>query len=526
MTLVGASTIARAVDPIVICAHAPITGASPIPHHPDRFGQFYFDAVNAEQGGIDGRPVRMITYDDQGYPAGARAAVERCMRGGASMIIGLSDPDPMVSVAKWAEWKGVPYLHGQVARADLEGFKWSGSLSPAAEAMQRALADTIADNITAFDPRDRPGIGMIRVNSPNYQAAHDAFVDSLAARGLALTVDKVIQKDENQLADLFFELQTNDVRVVNVDLPAGTFLRMMRQMPAGYDPLFTSATSALGSNLVASAMGTHRMFVLHDPGPVFDPSDDALPWAEEIDEFERIFTTYSPEQAPPPDDNDWSSYLIAKHAHRLLDSVDGDYARERIRASFKRYREEPAAAYPACAADFTVEPRVGKHSWHAFENAGGRWAQRSFCASIGTEVDLSPPSIDCGDGDVHLSDEPVRCTFSDSLAGIGAWSVDGATGSVGSGYGECVETLDVVIDPGVANLLTINVSDCAGARTTRSLLVAAILANSPPRLRALGRRSIPGPESSLADRPLATWQTFYVRVSGPQATPLSYPPPS
>jgi hypothetical protein len=50
------ATVASAradAEPYRVCGHVPITGAAPIPHHEDRFGQFYFDYVNAELGGIE-----------------------------------------------------------------------------------------------------------------------------------------------------------------------------------------------------------------------------------------------------------------------------------------------------------------------------------------------------------------------------------------------------------------------------------------------------------------------------------------
>ena len=75
-------------DQITLFVHVPITGAAPIARHANRFGQFYFDYVNKELGGIHGRKVRFLAFDDQYYPAGARAAAEKCAREGSFIYLG------------------------------------------------------------------------------------------------------------------------------------------------------------------------------------------------------------------------------------------------------------------------------------------------------------------------------------------------------------------------------------------------------------------------------------------------------
>jgi len=111
---------ARAEGPIVVCQHVSITGAAPIPHDAARFGQFYFDGVNS-RGGIEGRPVEMLTYDDQSYPAGARAALEKCRESNPVLYVGESGRDEVISGAKWAYTHGAPYLHSEAALAETGG---------------------------------------------------------------------------------------------------------------------------------------------------------------------------------------------------------------------------------------------------------------------------------------------------------------------------------------------------------------------------------------------------------------------
>ncbi|MCA1830551.1 MAG: ABC transporter substrate-binding protein [Actinomycetota bacterium] len=469
---------ARAAGSIVICGHVSITGAAPVAHNPERFGQVYFNYVDAELGGINGRPVEMDVFDDGDYPSGALAAVDKCQRfGDANLYVGESRPDQIASVASWAEQNHVPYLHSSMP-ANGTSYRWSAWLSPTSELRQTMLADLIADNATEF-AGGAPAIGMVVYNSPYYQSDVDTFRAELDARGLSLAHVYVVEKDERSFEPTDAEIAANGDNIVNLDIDANSAILMAeqsQQTPLGAGPQYVSAVDDLGTAVVAQAMSTYgdgKLITLHDPDPVYDPADTSSPWYADEQEFLRIFHAYSSEQNPPPDDADWKFYLIAKRLHRFLLAANGDYSSDHLQSLFSTFTETSVDAFPACALDFSTTPQMGQHALHAFKLDHSKFVEVGFCASSAPQIDIAPPSINCGDA---LQVSPVlRCTLTDGASGVGAWSVTGTLGPIRSGDGGCSNIVPIEIDlrPG-ADQVTVSASDCAAHRSSISVTVVSV----------------------------------------------------
>jgi branched-chain amino acid transport system substrate-binding protein len=371
-------------DQITLCTHVPITGAAPIPHNSARFGQFYFDYVNKELGGINGRRVRFLAYDDQYYPAGARAAMEKCRQQGTFIYLGAAGTDQIVSVAKWAEQHRVPYLHGPTSDRDLGGFKYEVELGPNYEYQSRLLADY---QYKRFG--NKVNYAMLRINSPYFDAAHDAYVSQLKKYGIKLKVDRVVQKDEKQFQDIFYQLSSTHVGVINNFTTPNIWLTMLNQMPPGYNPWWTAISPVAGFNIVAAALSkAHAKAVVFSH---FNPAchctyyntdlDTSLKWAADEQNFLKIFRKYSPEQNPPPDDFDYSAYLAAKGLQRILLALGPSPTRTALFDLLATYKESAAVTFPACPGDFTVQPGSRRGGWkvNVFELDTDKWKQIESC---------------------------------------------------------------------------------------------------------------------------------------------------
>ncbi len=368
---------------IRLCAHVPITGAAPIPHHPDRFGQFYFNYVNKELGGIHGRQVRFVAINDQYYPAGARRAAEECARKGAFVYFGAAGTDQIVSVARWAEERQIPYFHGPASIRDLNDLKYNAHVGPYYEYQHELLADYLVERFG----KDKVH-GMIRVDSPFFEAARDAYAKALARHGIELAVDRTVQKDENTFADVYFALRSEGVEIVNNFTTPNIWIKMLRQRPANYDPVWTAVSPVAGFNIVSDALaGSGQAVVFHHFNPSCECTDfravpNDLPYRDDIDEFLRIFRAYSPEKDPPPDDFDYASYLGAKQLHRILEQVGPEPTRSKVFELLNSYKEDPQDVFPACGADFTrtQDERIGAWKLNVFELDGNVWRQAQTCA--------------------------------------------------------------------------------------------------------------------------------------------------
>lgn len=369
-------------DTITLCGHVPITGAAPIPHHPSRFGQFYFDSVNQEQGGVHSRKVRFLVYDDRYYPAGAREAAENCARQGAFIYLGAAGTDQIVSVAKWAEDRRVPYLHGPASIRDLKGLTYNAHVGPTYEYQHELLADYLVKKFGKST-----GYGVIRVNSPYFDAGKEAYARALAKHGITLAVDRAVQKDESQFSDVFFELTDKNVGVVNNFTTPNIWIKMLRQRPPNYNPTWTAVSPVAGFNIVAQALsGSGNALVLHHFNPACNCTDfrtdvDAsLPWFSDIQTFLSVFKRYSPEQDPPPDDFDYASYLSARGLHRILLKLGPQPTRTKLWELIRGYSETPAETFPACPGDFTRSTdRIGAWRVNVLKLNVNKWQQVTDC---------------------------------------------------------------------------------------------------------------------------------------------------
>jgi hypothetical protein len=390
---------------IQICVHVPITGAAPIPHHPNRFGQFYFDYVNQELGGIYGRRVIFRAINDYYNPAGARQAVEQCRKQGSFFFVGAAGTDQIVSVAKWAQQNKVPYLHGSTSIADLQGLDYNVHVGPSYEYQHQLLARMLVKNYG----KDQV-FATVRVNSPYFKAGADAFKAELKKLGVNMSSYReiTVQKDEKTFASTYSKLRSNPpVDIVNNFTTPNIWIPMLKQRPVNYDPLWTAVSPVAGFNIVAQALtGSGRAVVLHTFGPACECAtyDDAeisqhkdLPWYGDIENFLKIFKKYSPEQDPPPDDFDYASYLSARAFHRFLLRIGPQPTRSAMWKLFTTLKENPQSetytdgskkvtipVFPSCPGDFTRNAeRMGAWRVNVLElkisGTAGVWKQIASC---------------------------------------------------------------------------------------------------------------------------------------------------
>jgi hypothetical protein len=414
--------------------------------------------------------------DDRFYPGGAREALETCQRIGASLLVGPWGQDQIVAAARWAEDHRIPYLHGSAAEEDVDELTWSASLSPTDDDLMRMVARTMVSDVSGS-----PVFGIVRIDSRYYESGETAFARALGDLGYELSFAFTVQKDESLFDRAWRELQRNGVTHVVLHVSAKIAGTMLSQKPLLYDPSFASVEPSIATQAVASQMPEEARFTaLHDPGPPFVPSDlqrSELPWFAQIQEFETLFNTYSPEQQPPMDSFDWDSYLRAKQIHRFLDALDGNLSPEHVRAQFSTFADGDADVFPTCPLDFSSHPDVGTHASNVSIFEDGRWALRAGCTEDGP--DLGAPTVVCEDA-VPVRAGSLSCEAIDAFSGVaGISGFDQRPPFPPSIFGvitePCSTSAKFAIDlsPGL-HLIQINTTDCAGNDGSFSTVVVSI----------------------------------------------------
>lgn len=459
------------VEPIVVCAHASITGTSPLSRSPQRLGQVYFDAINAERGGIDGRPVRFVVFDDQSNPTGARAALERCRAEDPVMFIGLGERRAVSSARRWADGHNVPYL--STVHADGWQAAESGccaSLSVSDEMMMRELWTALSDDegVNGIPPT----AGIVSVNGVEYEAGRQAFAD---AAGEALVVDRTAQADERGFSDIWSELRSKDVEVVNAFFTPSMLLSFLPQRPAGYDPQIVAPGLSWGRDVIARSSYDIQLLVLSDAAPAWRSPWNEGPetaWDDAITDQHRIFQTYSEEQNPGIDDSDWIAYIRAQQIARILDSLDGVFDATSVRHALGSYSEDAATASPSCALALS-HAGGGADSFQALQMAGG-WLTQSATCDLDVSLDLLPPTITCR---ARLLSDELTCDVADNGSGLEMLEVVSNIGAqppideaVSLGC-EASATRSFTMPPGV-RLVRATVTDCVGRAAAISNVVS------------------------------------------------------
>lgn len=466
---VAATMPARAaIEPIQVCAHVPITGNAPLARHPDRFGQVYLDAVNAEQGGIDGRPVRLVAYDDQSSATGARAALERCRRDGADLYVGFSGPDATAAVMRLADELALPYL--TTTHVDAWGLP-EACCASLGVSLER-VAETFARSVLEQVPDAR--IGVVRAVSPFWDPVADAFSEIVGER---IVVDRSVQRDEPAFTELWTDFRAERVDLVATFVPAGVLGSVLRQQPAGYEPHLVATGLDWGRGFAAAqAHSGGPITVLADGAPAWQPPEEAdrsrLPWQDLIAEHHRVFATYSQEQSPGIDDDDWIAFIRTRQIARLLDSLDGDLSRRRILAALNDYEETADVAYPSCALALE-RGAAGTTGFQVMSVVDQRLTHRIACGGE-IRIDLAPPELAC---ESELLTGRLSCWASDTHAGIDRIEVT-TTAGLPDGFTErsqgfCAATFtdDWQLPPGV-RLISVRAIDCTGREVRADLVVS------------------------------------------------------
>lgn len=362
-------------DVIKIGAHAPLTGAAPVPSDSALKGnQLYWRWLEQIGRDVNGRRVEAVLRDDQYNPSTAVAVCKEMVeKDKVFMLYGFAGADQIQACARYAASVGVPYVSVGVTEAGVNTYAnyFAVSLSYAEQAP--LLADLLTSRLGARREKN----GMLRFDTPSFQDGHDAFLAAMDDKGAALAYDRAVSKQASSLEarSVVQEMRTAGLDNVYVLTSPFWFLQVLQEARAqGFTPQWVGVGITKALDTVASVgcrNGTLSGAKFFSPFPA---------WAD-IDRFDPDFKRAVREVFPEEDNGDDIMVIpwgIAKILEPLLDAPGRNLTRERLIYFAQQVRNLKTGVFPAVS--FTPNDHFGGTQVHlneahcsGYKSGDNRW---------------------------------------------------------------------------------------------------------------------------------------------------------
>lgn len=323
-------------DTITLGSHAPLTGAAPVPSDSAYKGaEIYWRWLHEDQNKtLFGRRVRVILKNDNYNPSQAVAVCKEMVeRDKVFLLSGLAGTDQLQACARYAESVGVPYMSAGVTEIGLTGLRTYFATTMTYPDQAPLLADYLVNRLGAKGEKN----GMVRFDTPNFQDAHDAFVQAMRQRGIELDYDRAVSKgaDATVATTVVQEMRSAGIENVYVLTSPVWFIELMKASNAQqYAPQYVGVgiTMTFDTILTASCPS----------GPAVDGSQFFSPFPAYIDsnKYDPAFRQASARFYPnkTPDDFMWLGWMAAKGLHQMLMLPGENLTRERYIYFLERAR--------------------------------------------------------------------------------------------------------------------------------------------------------------------------------------------
>jgi branched-chain amino acid transport system substrate-binding protein len=339
---------------IVIGVHAPLTGAAPVPQDSvDKAKDLYWRFL-AERGGIFGRNVRIVFRDDQFNPSRAVAVCRELVEQEHAFILFGIGTDQSTACARYASQVGVPYFATGGGEASVAGLKNFFGISMSLPQQGPMLAQMVKK-------LGKTKVGVVAINTPNYDDTFDSMVQSAKAAGLNVVRADRISKSPSQSEAL---AETNNLRTAGAEAvmlmhAPVAFLNLAHAAQGqAYTPLWTGPGLSNGLNLVAefgcpSIAGARFM----SPFPQLDVIDrfDA--------DYKPTYRKYN--KGEEPDDLGLMVWGLEKTLHQFLQAAGPDLSRSKLMATLESGQEFVSNIFPP--ARFGPTKHFGATQAHLLE---------------------------------------------------------------------------------------------------------------------------------------------------------------
>jgi ABC-type branched-subunit amino acid transport system substrate-binding protein len=309
---------------IKVGLHAPVTGAAPFPAENFRRGQdVYWSPKWSGAPKIFGRTVKIVFENDDYNPF---TAVDKCRKMAEQdkvfLIIGGGGTDQVQACSRWAASKGVPYVSAGVTEIGMRNLKTYFAFTMSYKQQAPLLWQMIVS-----DPRlDENAVAMVRTNTPNFEDAHQAFVQAVQASGKTLVLDRTMSKNPSQTEYQQTALALRNANATTVFILTAPlhYIQLTARLDPAYRPWWVGVGITKGLNDVlsngcrtsANAIGQGLFF---SPGPGLDIINELDP------NYNRAYRAVNGSEG---DDLGMLLWALNKSLHGLFENAGKDLSRQ------------------------------------------------------------------------------------------------------------------------------------------------------------------------------------------------------
>lgn len=291
----------------------------------------YLNMLNEEQGGINGRKIEFITYDDSYSPPKTIESVRRLVeKDGVLFIAGTTGTAPNMAVRKYLNSKKVPHLlvtGGGNGQFNLpKEFPWSVGVSHSYEAEMKLYATHMMQTVST--PRiavlyqnDDAGKGLLNgLKAALGDKAGELIIAESSYEVSDPTVDSQMAQLAASKANVFF----------NLTLPKAGAQAIRKAHAMGWKPeahyIFVGAA---GKKATFVPAGLEAAKGIYTAGIYKDPSQSVYAHDEKTKKFHEFMDKYL-----PAEDRDnamaVTGYTLAQLLAHVIEKAGDDLTRENI----------------------------------------------------------------------------------------------------------------------------------------------------------------------------------------------------
>lgn len=289
----------------------------------------YFRRLN-EQGGIQGRKVQFLSYDDAYSPPKAVEQARKLVEDDEVLAIFQSvGTPPNAAIMKYMNAKKVPQLFaatGATKFGDPKGFPWTIGFSTS---VYRIESSIYAQYLLEHRPNAK--VALLYANDDYGKDIAKGFKDALGAQAARMLVAEATYDNADPTLDSqIVQLQASGADVfVDFTTPRFASLAIRKVAQLGWKPLHILNTTGAGIASVFQPAGIENAIGIVTANSIKEPNDPR--WRDDpgVKEYLDFMARYYPEGDRFNGQHAYG-YLAAQVLHQVLVQCGSDFSRENL----------------------------------------------------------------------------------------------------------------------------------------------------------------------------------------------------